>query len=69
MGYEDGELSGDERQEFDRHLAVCPSCVNYLQTYRKTTLMARASANAAVPDEVPEELVKAILAARQKPQA
>ena len=64
--YRDNELSPDERAEFDRHLGVCPSCVAYLKTYEQTVLLAKASADEPVPPEVPESLVKAILAARSK---
>src|SRR5678815_845735 len=64
--YRDDELAEDVRTEFDRHLAACPSCVAYLKTYEQTVLLARASADDPVPDEIPEPLVKAILDARRK---
>ena len=62
--YLDNELPEDEQAAFDRHLAACPSCVNYLKTYKRTVLLAKAAANEPVPDEVPESLVLAILAAQ-----
>ena len=62
----DDELPAEQRAEFDRHMAVCPSCVDYLKTYEKTVLLAKANGDALVPDEVPESLVKAILQARKK---
>ena len=61
--YRDHELTADERAEFDRHLAACPSCVAYLKTYEQTVLLTNASADAPVPSDVPESLVKAILSA------
>jgi anti-sigma factor RsiW len=64
--YRENELSRDERAEFDRHLAVCPSCVAYLKTYERTVLLAKASADDQVPASVPESLVKAILASTSK---
>ncbi len=66
MSYQDDELPSDERAEFDRHLAVCPSCVNYLKTYEKTVLLTKVAADDPVPADVPESLVHAILAARAK---
>jgi anti-sigma factor RsiW len=61
--YLDGELAADRRSEFDRHLAVCPSCVAYLETYKETIRMAKV---AELPvDEAPEDLIKAILAANR----
>ena len=61
--YRDNELAEEVRTEFDRHLAACPSCVAYLKTYEQTVLLAKASADNSVPPDVPESLVKAILAA------
>ena len=66
MSYLDRELPADQRAEFDRHLAVCPPCVNYLRTYERTVLLAKASTNEPVPEEVPESLVQAILAVQRK---
>jgi len=69
MVYEDGELSAEERREFDAHLAVCPDCVAYLESYRATVALGKqafADENAAAADEVPEELVEAVLAARRR---
>ena len=65
MGYLDNELPPDQRAEFDRHMAVCPSCVDYLKTYEKTVLLAKTCADDPVPDDVPESLVQAILNARE----
>ena len=66
MGYLDDELPVEQRAEFDRHMAVCPACVDYLKTYEKTVLLARSSADERVPDDVPESLIAAILSARAK---
>jgi anti-sigma factor RsiW len=67
--YLSGELTALERGEFEAHLAECPACVTYLDTYQKTVQLSKAayaSPEDRVPDEVPEELVQAILAARAK---
>jgi anti-sigma factor RsiW len=57
------ELPADRRAAFEKHLAICNSCVDYLATYEETIRMARAAATAPEPnvEEMPEELVKAIL--------
>jgi anti-sigma factor RsiW len=62
--YRENELTTEQRAEFDRHLAVCPSCVAYLKSYEQTVLLAKASADEPVPEEIPEPLVRAILEAR-----
>jgi len=63
-----GELPQDRRVEFERHLRVCPDCMNYIRQYEETIRLAKiasADPREAVPDP-PEELVAAILAARRK---
>lgn len=63
-GYLDGELSREERRRFEAHLAACPDCVNYVASYRLTVALGRAAcAGDALPADVPEDLVQAILAA------
>ena len=66
MSYLDDELPPAQRAEFDRHMSGCQSCVDYLKTYEKTILLAKACADDPVPEEVPESLVQAILEARKK---
>ena len=69
MEYLDGTLSQAQRDEFDLHMAMCPSCVAYLKTYREAVKMGREAlrpSDEPVPPDVPEDLVKAILAARRR---
>lgn len=61
------ELAPDEEREFERHLARCPSCVAYLDTYRETLLLGRAAwreEGSGVLPEIDPDLVRVILAAR-----
>ena len=55
------ELPPPRRHEFERHLSVCPSCVEYVKSYRVTIQFARR----AYPDpaEIPPELLTALVAA------
>ena len=66
--YQAGELPEAQRFEFDRHLAICDACVAYLQNYRLVIELGKKAYAAADPglQEVPEDLVKAILAARMQ---
>jgi anti-sigma factor RsiW len=59
-----GELPPAMQLEFERHLAVCSSCVAYIASYRETIRLARAAANAPQlrVEDAPEDLVRAILA-------
>jgi anti-sigma factor RsiW len=65
-----GNLPAEELAEFEKHLAECPWCVAYLDSYKKTILLERASAtqtpDAPPPADAPEELIQAILRARSR---
>jgi anti-sigma factor RsiW len=65
--YLSGELAPEPRQQFDHHLSLCVNCQRYLGSYRETVALGKrafADDDAALPADVPEQLVKAILAAR-----
>jgi anti-sigma factor RsiW len=64
--YLDGTLPADEKREFERHLHVCPACVAYLDSYRRTVSLGKASLAAPAPDDAPAGLLEAIRAARKK---
>lgn len=68
MDYLNGELPPEQRTPFEKHLAACLACRDYLQSYRDTIQIAKGacggSAEPALPP-IPEELVKAVLAARK----
>ena len=61
MDYLARELSPELEVEFDRHLAACPSCVNYLESYRRTVALGREATDEVDEASIPEELVQAIL--------
>ena len=70
MDYLNGELAEDQRAVFEEHLGDCPDCVAYLQSYEMTVKaiqLTRSPANDPSLDEIPEDLVRAILAARNRP--
>lgn len=67
--YLSGDLAGDVCAEFDRHLCVCSNCQSYLESYRESVKLGRRAfddQNADLPTDIPDELVKAILAARER---
>jgi len=68
LDYLAAELSSESRALFEHHLDVCANCRKYLDAYQQTVALGRRAfeaEDAPVPDEVPEELVKAVLAARR----
>ena len=63
--YLDGQLDVETLAAFEYHLERCRSCVAYLATYRETIRIARAAKTAPMLsiEDVPEELVNAVMAA------
>ena len=67
--YFDGSLPRAQIRIFELHLKVCRECRDYLTAYREAMVVGKIVFNepdASVPDEVPEDLVKAILDARTR---
>lgn len=65
--YFEGDLPADQRKIFDLHLKVCADCRAYLKAYRNTIAVGRAAFDnpkSDVPNDMPDDLVAAILAAR-----
>jgi hypothetical protein len=62
------ELTPEQRRAFDWHLRLCHDCRNYLDSYAHTVKLGKLAYSAEkepAPKNVPDELVKAILAARK----
>lgn len=69
MAYLDGELPAATQAGFEQHIEDCPSCLTYLDTYRETVRLeglCREDPEGPVPPDVPETLVEAVLAARER---
>ena len=66
MSYVEGELPPPQRAEFEKHLGLCKSCVNFVDSYKATPELARkALVSGDAKASVPDGLIKAILAARK----
>ena len=66
--YLSGELPQDVRAKFDDHLGVCSNCERYLAGYKAAIRLGKRAFDAGdepLPADVPDALVKAILAARR----
>lgn len=65
--YVAGSLHMDVQHRFEEHITVCPNCVRYLAQYRDAIAFGRSSwdhPDSAVPVDVPDDLVAAIMTAR-----
>ncbi len=68
LRYLDGELPSKQAKIFEWHLRICRECREYLAAYRRTIEIGIAvlgPADESVPDDVPEDLIKAVLDARE----
>ena len=67
VDYVAGELPADVLATFELHLSRCRNCRNYLEQYRATIKAGKTACDIAKQGiQIPEELIKAILAARPK---
>ena len=67
LAYLEGDLPERQRFVFELHLKVCRECRAYLAAYRQTIEVSKRAfedQDQPVSDEVPEDLVKAVLAAK-----
>lgn len=58
-----GELPQARATLFERHVAACPDCRAYLESYRSAIELGRTALLGAEQPPVPDELVDSILAA------
>ena len=68
MDYHSGELTSEVRTRFDHHLDLCANCRNYLTSYEEAVKLGKTAFDdeqAELPADVPDDLVRAILAARR----
>ncbi len=69
--YIDDTLPAAQRQIFELHLRICRECREYLAAYQRAIELGQSvfsDAQAPTPEDVPEDLIRAILAARSDQQ-
>ena len=65
--FHEGHLSNIERLKFTLHLSMCRECKTYVREYKNTIRISQTGFIKADPVEnVPEELMEAILKSRNK---
>ncbi|MDT8282359.1 MAG: zf-HC2 domain-containing protein [Gammaproteobacteria bacterium] len=67
LDYLDNELPESQHKQFELHLRLCRECRQYVQAYQRTIDVSQAncrSAEKVLPEDVPEDLIKAILETR-----
>jgi anti-sigma factor RsiW len=66
--YVSGELASERREHFEFHLTKCTNCHEYLVQYQMTIRCGKIACDEMsdeLPADIPEALVKAVLAARK----
>lgn len=66
-GYLNGDLTKNQLRTFENHIALCPMCRAHFETYIASYQLHQRTygdAENALPDDVPEDLVTAVLEAR-----
>ena len=58
FGYLNDTLSPSVKRDFERHLRICPDCVNFLNTYRKTAATSASLPPEAMPVKVRENILE-----------
>lgn len=53
----DGALSAEEERALRDHLADCPRCVEFLESYRATTRILRDATDVQMPPDVESRLL------------
>jgi len=52
LSYLTDKLSPATKRDFQQHLRICPDCVNFLNTYKKTVAVTRSVAIDEIPQRV-----------------
>lgn len=58
FGYLNDTLSGTVKRDFERHLRICPDCVNFLKTYKKIAATSASLPPEAIPAKVRDSILE-----------
>lgn len=65
MEYLEGELPANMRAAIEHHVAGCPRCVAFVESYRATPRILREATASTLPAELQSSLLAAVRAARR----
>ena len=66
--YYEGDLDPRQRAVFERHMRLCPMCRVHFDSYLRAVALGRqiCEDDETLPQDMPEELIQAIVAARDR---
>lgn len=67
MDYLEGTLAGSDREAIEAHVASCPRCVAFVESYRQTPRILRQATLAAFPDDLAQSLRSFLASRRGRP--
>ncbi len=67
LSYLDSDLPEKQRKRFEFHMRICRECRDYLAAYKRSMELYQAMFPRAktIPEDVPEDLIKAIIESRR----
>ncbi len=71
IAYFEGNLPKNQRRLFEIHLRFCRECREYLAAYKASMEAAKQGLSddaMALPEEVPEDLIAAVIGSRDAPK-
>jgi anti-sigma factor RsiW len=66
MEYLEGTLAADVRAALEVHVAGCPRCVAFVESYRRTPAMLRTATAVSLPPDLAQSLLDVLRAERRK---
>ena len=57
LGYLNNQLSPRIKRDFEQHLDICPDCVSFLQTYKKSVELTGAVNPVEMPAKVRDNIL------------
>jgi len=57
LSYLTNELEPKVKREFERHLSICPDCVNFLNTYKKIVTVTKSVQQSDLPTRVRDNIL------------
>ena len=67
FNYLNDKLSPDAKRDFQQHLSICPDCVNFLNTYKKTVSVTRSVQPEEIPPKVRNNILNFLRGRMRKP--
>lgn len=69
LDYLNDNLMPNVKRDFQRHLRICPDCVHFLNTYKKTVSATRTVRPAEIPAKVKNNILDFLRKRTRKPRA